>query len=117
MMLARIGDDVLTFIGVYDPGNRWASFWGGFGGCLSELAIVGLVWRKINCHAKGCLRVGLHHVDGTPYTTCKKHHPVHPGSRAVTADQIARAHAAAHAAAEAELAGASSGRRRSADPR
>lgn len=50
--------------------------------------------RKVNCHAKGCYRVGLHKVDGTPYITCKKHHPVHPGG-AVSA-QIAEAHALAH---------------------
>jgi hypothetical protein len=83
----------LTFIGVFNAGSRWYLFWGGFGSCLGELAIIGLVWRKINCHAKGCYRVGLHRVDGTPYITCKKHHPTHPGSRSVTAEQIAQAHA------------------------
>jgi hypothetical protein len=88
----------LTFIGVVNTGGRWSAFWGGFGSCLSEFAILGLVWRKVNCHAKGCLRVGMHHVDGTPYITCKKHHPTHPGSRAVTAEQIAQAHADSQAA-------------------
>jgi hypothetical protein len=59
---------------------------------LGEFAILGLVWRKVNCHAKGCFRVGLHHVEGTPYIACKKHHPTHPGSRSLTAEQIAQAH-------------------------
>ena len=87
-------NDFLTFIGVFNPNSRWYLFWGGFGSCLTEFAIVVVVWRKVNCHAKGCYRVGLHKVDGTPYITCKKHHPAHPGSRPVTADQIAQAHAA-----------------------
>jgi hypothetical protein len=94
----------LTFIGVFNGNSRWYLFWGGFGSCLSELAILGLVWKKINCHAKGCYRVGLHHVDGTPYITCGKHHPTHPGSGPATAEEIADAHAMAHAAAPANPA-------------
>ena len=93
----NILNDILTFIGVDDAGGRWNLFWGGFGSCLTEFAIVAVVWRKVNCHAKGCYRVGLHKVNGTPYITCKKHHPVHPGSKSCTADQIAQAHADAHA--------------------
>ncbi len=84
---------LITFAGL--DGGRWGAFWGGIGSCLSEFAILGLVWRKVNCHAKGCLRVGLHKVDGTPYITCKKHHPVHPDSHALTAEQIAEVHRAA----------------------
>jgi hypothetical protein len=92
---------LLTFIGVYNGNSRWYLFWGGFGSCLSELAILVVVWRKINCHAKGCYRVGLHHVEGTPYITCGKHHPTHPGSGPATAEQIAQAHADAQQAARA----------------
>ncbi|MGI8879442.1 MAG: hypothetical protein ACR2KJ_02820 [Jatrophihabitans sp.] len=87
---------LLTFIGLRNPNGRWAYFWSGFGSCLSEFAIIGILWRKVNCHAKGCYRVGLHKVDGTPYITCKKHHPIHPGGGAVSAAQIAEAHALAH---------------------
>lgn len=92
-----IFNDVLTFMGLH-ANTRWNLFWGGFGSCLTEFAIVAVVWRKVNCHAKGCYRVGLHHVDGTPYITCKKHHPIHPGSGSATADQIAQAHHAAQSA-------------------
>jgi hypothetical protein len=95
-LAVTILNDFLTFIGVYNPSSRWYLFWGGFGSCLTEFAIVAVVWRKVNCHAKGCYRVGLHKVDGTPYITCKKHHPNHPGSGALTAQQIAEAQAAAH---------------------
>jgi len=79
--------------------GNWSNFWGGFGSDIPELAIFIVLWRKINCHAKGCWRIGLHHVAGTPYVTCRKHHPVHPGSAAATAEQIAAAHDAAQASA------------------
>ncbi len=48
-------DWILTFIGVSNPNGRWYLFWGGFGSSLGELAILGVVWRKVNCHAKGVL--------------------------------------------------------------
>ena len=54
----------------------WYAFWSGFGSDLAEFAIVGVVYRKVNCHDARCWRIGLHHVEGTPYTTCRKHHPV-----------------------------------------
>jgi hypothetical protein len=86
---------VLHVTGVKDSGSYWAAFWSGFGSDLAEFAIIAVVWRKVNCHAKGCWRVGMHHVEGTHFITCRKHHPVHRGG-AATADDIARAHAAAH---------------------
>jgi hypothetical protein len=89
---------LLTVTGVNDEAGRWYAWWSGFAGILPEFAILALVWRKINCHAKGCYRVGMHHVDGTPYITCRKHHPVHPGTIAATAEQIADAHDRHHAA-------------------
>ena len=82
----------LEITGTSNEGGLWYGWWSGFGADLTEFAIFAIVWRKINCHAKGCFRVGMHHVDGTPYTTCRKHHPVHRGSRAATADEIAAAH-------------------------
>jgi len=93
---------LLTVTGVSNSNGRWNAFWGGFGSDLAEFAILAVVWRKINCHAKGCYRIGLHHIEGTPYITCRKHHPVHQGSRAATAEQIAQAHAAAQARAQAQ---------------
>ena len=88
----------LTVTGTNDPTSYWYGWWSGFAADLSEFAILVVVWRKINCHARGCWRIGLHRVDGTAYVTCRKHHPVHPGSRPATAEQIAHAHARHHAA-------------------
>ena len=31
--------------------------------------------RKVNCHTKGCWRIGHHPLDGTPYILCRHHHP------------------------------------------
>ena len=89
----------LTVTGTNNTSGYWYGWWSAFASDLPEFAILIVIWRKINCHAKGCYRVGLHHVDGTPYITCRKHHPVHPGTQAATAEQIADAHARHHEAA------------------
>lgn len=66
-------------------------------GPIGDVFILGAAWalvRKLNCHAKGCWRLGLHRVGGTPYITCRKHHPHVPDGGA-TAEHIAAAHRAA----------------------
>jgi hypothetical protein len=78
--------------GLTGNGN-WYALWSGIGSDLGELTIVLVVWRKVNCHAKHCWRIGLHHVDRTHYVTCARHHPVHDGRRPATAKQIAADHA------------------------
>ncbi len=44
--------------------------WGGFLSCLSEFAVVGALWHGVNCHEKGCWRLG-HNVNGT--RACHRH--------------------------------------------
>jgi hypothetical protein len=58
------------------------NFWSGFGSDLGEATLIGSVSvgvyagvRKVNCHVKGCWRVGKHPLIGTPYTLCRHHHP------------------------------------------
>ena len=53
----------------YGHGN-WYDFWSGFGSDLSELALLAGVFHMVNCHEKGCWRLG-HHVNGT--VVCHKH--------------------------------------------
>ena len=58
--------------------GSWYAFWSGIGSDIGEIAIFsGLIslYRKHNCHAKGCWRLGRHPVAGTPYTVCRHHHP------------------------------------------
>lgn len=70
--------------------------WSGPGADLGELAIIGgliAAYRKHTCHVdhpRFCWRLGIHHVTGTPYKTCKRHHPTVP--QRVTAEHIATAH-------------------------
>jgi hypothetical protein len=58
------------------------NFWSGFGSDLGEATLITAVGvgvytgvRKVNCHTKGCWRIGHHRLDGTPYILCKHHHP------------------------------------------
>jgi hypothetical protein len=74
----------------WNPTGHWVIFWSGFGSCLTEFAIIGIVYRKLNCHQDGCRRIGLHKVEGTPYIVCRRHHPAIPDGK-VTAEQIATA--------------------------
>lgn len=58
------------------------NFWSGFGSDLGEATLISAVGigvytgvRKVNCHTKGCWRIGHHPLDGTPYILCRHHHP------------------------------------------
>jgi hypothetical protein len=85
---------LLHTFGLDDGSGAWYLFWSGI---VGDLALLGTLWvllRRLNCHTSGCWRIGVHHVVGTPYVTCRKHHPVVPNGK-VTADHIARAHQSA----------------------
>lgn len=58
------------------------NFWSGFGSDLGEATLISAVGigvytavRKVNCHTKGCWRIGHHPLEGTPYILCRHHHP------------------------------------------
>jgi len=61
------------------------NFWSGFGSDLGEATLISAVGvgvytgvRKVNCHTKGCWRIGHHALEGTPYILCRHHHPEVP---------------------------------------
>jgi hypothetical protein len=61
------------------------NFWSGFGSDLGEATLISAVSlgvytgvRKVNCHTKGCWRIGHHPLEGTPYILCRHHHPEVP---------------------------------------
>lgn len=65
------------------------NFWSGFGSDLGEATLISAVGigvytgvRKVNCHTKGCWRIGHHPLDGTPYILCRHHHPDVPNEGA-----------------------------------
>lgn len=66
---------IAHWLGLNDPGGHIYLFWSGAGSDLGELAIVGVVWHRLNCSVKGCWRIGLRQVPGTSHVTCHKHHP------------------------------------------
>jgi len=82
--------------GVYiTPGQYsvWYNFWSGIGSDIGEFAIAGalvrhtiVVYKTHECHVDSCHRIGLHPVAGTPYVTCRQHHPTVP--LVVTAEHI-----------------------------
>lgn len=82
--------EIGSFLGVNS--SKWASWWGGFGSDIPEFGILLVLYRKFECHADGCRRVGMHHVDGTTFVTCRKHHP----TKGNTVEAIHQAHADAH---------------------
>lgn len=65
-------------LGIDDPTGRWYAFWSGFGSDLQEFAILGAMvagYRKINCHYKGCPRIGrFPAIEGQGWHYCKVHH-------------------------------------------
>ncbi len=88
---------ILLFVALYGPLRHWLAlhtgithggpdvyynFWSGFGSDLGEATLISAVGlgvytgvRKVNCHVKGCWRIGHHPLLGTPYILCRHHHP------------------------------------------
>jgi hypothetical protein len=78
--------------------DPYYNFWSGFGSDLGEATLISAVGigvytgvRKVNCHTKGCWRIGHHVLEGTPYILCRKHHPVVP-TEGVTQEHILELH-------------------------
>src|SRR5437868_11928394 len=82
---------IAHFFGLGTSNNSFYDAWSGVASDVTELVIVGGIVAAIhhvNCHVKGCWRLGRHPVEGTPYKTCRKHHPKVP-DEGVTAEHIA----------------------------
>jgi hypothetical protein len=78
--------------------DLYYNFWSGFGSDLGEATLISAVGigvytgvRKVNCHTKGCWRIGHHPLDGTPYILCRHHHPDVP-SKGATHEHILEQH-------------------------
>lgn len=89
------------FNDLFHPLRYWGyQFWSGIGSDIGEVAILGgvaTIARHLNCHVKGCWRLGGHAVEGTPFRTCRRHHPNIP--KVVTPEYIAQRHTEAMAGA------------------
>lgn len=83
---------------VHGGPDEFYNFWSGFGSDLGEATLISAVGvgvytgvRKVNCHTKGCWRIGHHPLDGTPYILCRHHHPQVPNGGA-THERILEQH-------------------------
>lgn len=77
--------------------SRAYNFFSGFGSDIGEVALIGAIvggYRKVNCHVKGCLRIG-HYMAGI-YKVCRRHHP-DVDNAGVTHQDVKDSHAAAQA--------------------
>lgn len=102
--------------GLDDLSGPFYGFWSGVGSDFSELAIVGAViaaYRHHNCHVKGCLWLGKHKVDGTPFVVCAKHHPAIPDG-GVSHEDVVVAHQIAEGVCPPTADGSSDSRSNSA---
>ena len=75
--------------GTVNESGPFYGFWSGFGSDIGEATLIATVcvgiytgFRKVNCHAKGCWRIGHHQLEGTPYHLCSHHHPDVPSGGA-----------------------------------
>ncbi len=83
--------------GTVNESGPYYGFWSGFGSDLGEVALIGALitgFKHVNCHVKGCPRIGHYTVEGTPYKVCRKHHP-EMDDKAPTVEQVHAAHQAA----------------------
>jgi hypothetical protein len=87
--------DIHLGIGPSVPGapyQPYSNFFGDFGSDIGEVALVGAVagmYRKHNCHVKGCWRLSKYQVKGTTHVVCRKHHPDgHPSAEDVLKDAV-----------------------------
>jgi len=89
--------------------DLYYNFWSGFGSDLGEATLISAVGigvytgvRKVNCHTKGCWRIGHHPLDGTPYILCRHHHPDVP-TKGASHQHILEQHRKSKEAREAQL--------------
>jgi hypothetical protein len=113
LLLILLVVGIALIIGFFDALRHWLAlhtgtlhggpdlyynFWSGFGSDLGEATLISAVGigvytgvRKVNCHTKGCWRIGHHPLQGTPYILCRHHHPDVP-TKGATHEHILEVH-------------------------
>ena len=77
-VMNAFGHWLLTVTGINNEAGKWYAFWSGFGANFGEVTLLAGVlaaWHRVNCHAKGCWRIGRQQVAGTTLVVCRRHHP------------------------------------------
>ncbi len=73
-----MGHWLMHYLGLDSGSGTAYLFWSGIGADAAELAIVGgliSIYRRHNCHVRGCWRIGRNQVEGTAFMVCRPHHP------------------------------------------
>lgn len=70
----------LHVLGIDSTTSRWYALWSGIVGDVGSFVILAgafSMFRKHNCHVKGCRRIGRFTVpnENGGYLVCAKHHP------------------------------------------
>ena len=98
--------------GTTNESGIYYAFWSGFGADLGEATLISAVCigvytgaRKVNCHTKGCWRIGHHPLDHTPYILCRHHHPDVPSGGATHEQILAHFERSKRKAAGSDVAG------------
>ena len=99
VFFAAVRHWVALHTGIINGGpDKYYNFWSGFGSDLGEATLISAVAigvytgvRKVNCHTKGCWRIGHHTLEGTPYVLCRHHHP-HVPTKGATHEHILEQH-------------------------
>lgn len=67
---------LIHFLGIDTQESDNYDFFSGSGPfiltALGQTTIIAGLWHHVNCHEPGCLLIGRHKVDGTPW--CNRHH-------------------------------------------
>lgn len=65
--------ELLHWLGIDTQQSYFYDFWSGIATQASLVFAALVYYMKHNCHRRGCLRIGKHSYNGTPY--CSRHHP------------------------------------------
>jgi hypothetical protein len=77
----------------YPESGRWYAVGSSWAGATAIFSGGVMIYRHKQCHEPWCWRIGKHPVEGTPFTTCHRHHPGLKGTR-VQRGHIRAAHGA-----------------------
>lgn len=72
--------ELLNVTGSSDVSGRWYGFWSGFAGDIPLFGVFLVLWRRHNCHVRGCWR--LQWRTSGEHALCRRHHPSEPPSAA-----------------------------------
>jgi len=75
---------IFVHAGLESGNSPWYLFPSGWGAIIippliTAAPIVWVLTRKHNCHQPRCWRIEHLPAQGTPYVTCRRHHPTPPG--------------------------------------